>query len=200
MSDLQALSALDGILVPGRYGKPEGEPGVTAAERRDLGLATIEVRKGQEGALGAAVQRIYGASLPRGPRSTRGERVRFIGVGPGQWFAVSAPHANEALAEDLAAKLKGLASVADHSSGRAVLRLQGPAARAVLAKGLAIDLDPRAFGEDAAAASTIGHMGVLLWRDGAAYEIAVFRSLGGSFWAWLRAAAGEAGLAVVTTS
>jgi sarcosine oxidase gamma subunit len=43
-------------------------------------------------------------------------------------------------------------------------------------------------------------MGILLWRDGDAYDIALFRSVGGSFWGWLRAAAAEFGLEFVTTS
>ena len=43
-------------------------------------------------------------------------------------------------------------------------------------------------------------MGILLWRDGDAYDIALFRSVGGSFWGWLRTAAAEFGLEFVTTS
>lgn len=200
MSSLKSISALHGVVSPGRYGKRDGEPGVTATERKDLGLATIEVRKGQDAALKAAVLAAYGTALPSGPGWASGKGVRFIGIGPGQWFAVSETLANEALADDLSERLKGLASVADHSSGRAVLRLEGPDVRAVLAKGLAVDLDPRVFGDGVAATSTIGHMGALLWRDGEAYDIALFRSVGGSFWGWLRSAAAEFGLEFVTTS
>ncbi|WP_158008249.1 sarcosine oxidase subunit gamma [Methyloceanibacter methanicus] len=200
MSSLKSMSALHGIVSPGRYGKQDGEPGVVASERRDIGLATIAARKGHEADLTAAVKAAYGAVLPSGPGSAVGPGVRFIGIGPGQWFAVSETLANEALADDLAERLKGLASVADHSSGRAIIRLEGPEVRAVLAKGLALDLDPRVFGDGAAATSTIGHMGALLWRDGEAYDIALFRSVGGSFWGWLRSAAAAFGLEVVTTS
>lgn len=200
MSDLKSLSALDGVLTEGRYGKADGEAGITATARANLGLATLEVRKGQETALETAVQTAYGAALPEGPSATGGGDVRFIGVGPGQWFAVSETLQNETLADDLAGKLKGLASVTDHSSGRAVLRLEGPHVRALLAKGVAIDLDPRVFADGAAAVTTIGHMGVLLWRDGEAFDVAVFRSVAGSFCAWLEAAAAEFGLSVVPAS
>ena len=200
MSNLQSVSALHGVAIPGFYGKRDGEPGVTASERKDLGLATIEARSGQEAALKAAVLAAYGAVLPSGPELANGKGVRFIGIGPGQWFAVSDILENEAFADDLTAKLKDLASVADHSSGRAVVRLEGPAVRDTLAKGVVVDLDPRVFGDGAAVTSTIGHMGVLLWRDGDAYDIALFRSVGGSFWGWLRTSAAEFGLKFVTTS
>lgn len=200
MSKLESLSALHGFAVAGRYGKRDGAAGVTASERINLGLATVDVRKGQDAALKATVKSAYGVDLPDGPTSAVGKGVRFIGVGPGQWFAVSEAQANEALADELSEKLKGLASVADHSSGRAVIRIEGPAVRETLAKGLAVDIDPRVFEDGAAAVSTIGHMGVLLWRDGEAYDVALFRSVGGSFWGWLRGSAAECGLEFVTTS
>ena len=62
-------------------------------------------------------------------------------------------------ARDLSAKLAGLASISDQSGGRTLLRLSGPHARDVLAKGLPIDLDPRAFPLGSAATSAISHMG-----------------------------------------
>ena len=200
MPDLQSLSALERVSVPGRYGKSDGKAGVILKERANLGLATLEARKDQAPALKESVQAAYGASLPSGPVSAAGKSARFIGIAPGQWFAVSETLPNEALADDLARKLQGLASVADHSSGRAVVRLEGPDARAFLAKGLAIDLDPRVFADGAAAVTNIGHMGVLVWRDGDAFDLAVFRSVAGSFYAWLQASAAEFGLEVVTTS
>ncbi|MDJ0512983.1 MAG: sarcosine oxidase subunit gamma family protein [Methyloceanibacter sp.] len=198
MSDLQSLSALDGVSAAGRFGNPDGNAGVTLTERASLGLATLEVRKDQAVALAERVQAAYGAALPRGPISANGTGVRFIGIAPGQWFAVSETLPNEALADDLATKLHGLASVADHSSGRAVMRLEGPAVREVLAKGLAVDIDSRVFLDGAAAVTSIGHMGVLVWRDGEAFDLAVFRSFASSFYGWLRASAAEFGIDVVT--
>lgn len=202
MSKLASLSAFHGLAMPGRYGKTGGDAGVTVAEHTDLGLATVEVRKGQENALKAAVREAYGFDLPEGPTVAQGKDVGFIGTGPGQWFAVSETLENEALAEDLVEKLKSLASVSDQSSGRAVLRLSGPSARDTLAKGLAIDLDPRVFPAASAATGTLSHMGVLLWREGEAetYDVALFRSVAASFWRWLDASAAEYGYEVVTTS
>jgi heterotetrameric sarcosine oxidase gamma subunit len=197
---LHPLSALAGIAVPGRFGKAGGEPGVVIAERVGLGLATVASRKGQEAALKAAVLQAYGVELPDSSRVANGSAVSFVGYGPGQWFAVSESLANEALARDLAQRLAGLASISDQSGGRTVLRVSGPRARDVLAKGLPIDLDPRAFPLGSAATSVIGHMGVQLWQvdDTRSYDIAIFRSLSHSFWRWLTASAGEFGYEVTS--
>ena len=200
MSDrtLHPLSALSGIAVPGRYGKEEGEPSVVITELAGLGLATVACRKGQASALRAAVRKAYSVDLPASSRVAQGAAVRFIGYGPGQWLAVSEALANEALASELAAKLQGLASVSDQSGGRTLLRVSGNRARDVLAKGLPLDLDPRAFPLGSAATSAISHIGLQLWQadDTRSYDIAIFRSLSESFWRWLTASAAEFGYEV----
>jgi sarcosine oxidase subunit gamma len=173
---------------------------VVIAERSGLGLATVAARKGQAQALKAAVVSVYGVALPDRSRVVHGPQVSFVGYGPGQWLAVSATLRGETLARDLAQRLKGLASISDQSGGRTVLRLSGPRAGDVLAKGLPIDLHPRTFGRDSAATSTISLMGVQLWQvdDLPTYDIALFRSLSASFWRWLTASAAEFGYEVTT--
>ena len=195
---LHSLSALAGIAVPGRFGKPDGEPGVMIGELSGLGLATVASRQGQDAALKSAVLQAYGVQLPESSRVAQGSAVSFIGYGPGQWLAVSESLAHEALAGDLSQRLAGLASISDQSGGRTVLRVSGPRARDVLAKGLPVDLDPRAFPLGSAATSVIGHMGVQLWQvdDTRSYDIAIFRSLSQSFWRCLTASAAEFGYEV----
>jgi len=198
---LRPLSALAGLAGPGRYGKTGGEPGIVIRERVGLGLATVACRKGQAEALRAEVASAYSVDLPGSSRVAQGSQVSFVGYGPGQWLAVSESLANEALARDLAHRLQGLASISDQSGGRTVLRLSGPRARDVLAKGLPIDLDPRAFPLGSAATSVISLMGVQLWQidDTRSYDLAVFRSLSASFWRWLTASAAEFGYEVTTS-
>ena len=93
-----------------------------------------------------------------------------------------------------------MASVSDQSSGYAILRLSGPMVRDTLAKILPIDLHERAFEPDRVASTTASHVGATLWRladavDGSpVFEIAVFRSLVGSFWHNLASSAAEFGL------
>ena len=200
MSDrhLRPVSALAGIAVPGRYGKAEGEPGVVISERVGLGLATVACRKGQADSLKAAIANVYGVELPDSSRAAKGPKVGFIGTGPGQWLAMSEGLGAEALARDLAQRLAGLASISDQSGGRTVIRVSGPRARDVLAKGLPIDLDPRAFPLGSAATSVIALMGVQLWQteDTRSYDIAMFRSVSQSFWRWLTASSAEFGYEV----
>jgi sarcosine oxidase subunit gamma len=197
---LLAFSALDGLAVPGRYGKAGGEPGVAIAELTGLGLATLAARKGQAGALKEAVASAYGVDLPDGSRMARGRSVSFVGYGPEQWLAVSESFANEALAEDLKRRLGALASISDQSGGRTVLRVSGPRARDVLAKGLPIDLYPQRFASGSAATSTLSLMGAQIWQvdEAPTYDIALFRSLSESFWRWLAASAAEFGYEVTT--
>jgi heterotetrameric sarcosine oxidase gamma subunit len=198
-SALHSKSALEGLAIPGSYGRSSGEAGVVISERIGLGLATVAACKGKADALGEAVASAYGVQLPSSSHVVQGPQVSFVGYGPGQWLAVSESLANEALARDLSEKLQGLASISDQSGGRAVLRLRGPKARDVLAKGLPIDLDPRAFPLGSAATSAISHMGVQLWQsdDTRSYDITIFRSVSESFWRWLTASAAEYGYKVV---
>ena len=195
---LGQVSGLAGVAEPGHFGKADGTPGVHLSERIGLGLATVASRKGQSEALKRKVRKAYGVDLPDRSIIVQGPAVSFVGTGPGQWLAVSASLKHDALARDLAKRLKGLASVSDQSDGRTVIRVSGPRARDVLAKGLPIDLDPRAFPKDGAATSVISLMGVQLWQvdDTPTYDIAVFRSLSGSFWRWLTASAAEFGYEV----
>ncbi len=99
--------------------------------------------------------------------------------------------------EQLARELEGLASVMDQSDGYAGVRVDGPAAVDVLAKGVFIDLHDKAFPVGSAAGVSVAHIGVILWRrDAAAYEMLCFRSYAASFWHWLEESAAEFGMTV----
>ena len=197
-SPLVSVSGLAGFAVPGRFGKTDGTPGVHLSERVGLGLATVATHKGQGEGLKQKAREAYGVDLPDCSIIVHGPAVSFVGIGPGQWLAVSESLKHDALACDLAKQLKGLASVSDQSDGRTVIRITGARARDVLAKGLPIDLDPRVFQANGAATSVISLMGVQLWQvdDTPAYDIAIFRSLSTSFWRWLTASAAEFGYEV----
>ncbi|MEI9851489.1 MAG: sarcosine oxidase subunit gamma family protein [Sphingomonas sp.] len=166
---------------------------LAAGERAGLAIASIHCRPGHEAALAAAVA----PGLATGPRLWRGKELTLVGTGPGAWLALTEDPAPD-WAQGLAARLAGIASVSDQSSGYAVLRLRGAAAAEVLARGPHIDLAPPAFAPGSAAVTAIGHIGVILWREDAApgYEVAVFRSLADSFWRWLETAAAGAGCAI----
>ena len=177
----------------------DGPPGVTIAERVDLGLATVMARKGQAAALRDAVQARLWARPPRlVAASSPGRRPGSSAPGRDSGWRCRSSCRTATSPPTLSAKLQGLASISDQSDGRAVVRISGPRARDVLAKGLPIDLDPSVFAPGSAATSVISLMGVTLWQvdDAPTYDIAVFRSLAGSFWKWLTDSAAEYGYTV----
>jgi sarcosine oxidase subunit gamma len=167
----------------------------------DLGLATVIARKGQTAALTERIQSLFGISLPSAPKRVSAGKVAFIGTGPGQWLAVDHGGADpQAFAAKLTKDLAGLASTSDQSDARAVIRVSGPAARRALAKGLPVDLHPRIFGPGDSALTQIALIGAHIWQidEAPTYEIAVFRSLAGSFADWLIASAAEFGIATMS--
>jgi sarcosine oxidase subunit gamma len=98
----------------------------------------------------------------------------------------------------LKALLVGLASCSDQSHGRVILRIAGPRARALLAKGTPIDLHPSAFGPGRSAVTQMAHVGVHLIQTGEdAFELSVFRGFSENFWEWLTEQAEEFGYQVL---
>jgi sarcosine oxidase subunit gamma len=99
-----------------------------------------------------------------------------------------------ALYRELKTALDGVASVSDQSHGRVVIRISGPKARYVLAKGSPVDWHPRAFPVGAVAATQMAHVGVHAQRiAGDQYDLSLFRGFSESFWEWLTEQAQEFG-------
>ncbi|WP_018045588.1 sarcosine oxidase subunit gamma family protein [Methylobacterium sp. 88A] len=183
-------SAWTGIAPVGRHGRLGGEPGLILTLREDFALATLIAVKGRTDALRQVLDERFGWSLPdTGTTSLTGERG-LVWSGPDQWLALFETRREMA---GLVQALQGLAAVTDQSDARAIVRVSGPDARAFLAKGLAIDLHPRAFQPGQVAVTALAHMGVQVWqRDGSpTYDLAVARSFAGSVWSWLTHAADE---------
>jgi heterotetrameric sarcosine oxidase gamma subunit len=176
--------------------------GVIVRERADDALAIVTARRGMAAELAKRVNAM-GIVLPSGPRREAQGSLAFLGIGPGRWLATLDHGANtsrscDASVKSLAHDLAGAASVVDQTDGYAVLQIGGAKARATLAKGVAIDLHPRAFRAGDVAVTQIAHVGVTLWQldDQPTYAISVFRSFSGSFWHWLSVSAEEFGIAV----
>ena len=200
MADLALTQrpALAGILVPGRHGRPDGPPGLVVRERSHLALVSIMARKGQGESLAALVKSAYGIELPTSPRLAGGpmpdgRSISFIWSGSDLWLAYAEGAAG--LERELAMALGKRAMIVDQSDGRCVLNLSGPRVRSTLAKGLGIDLHARVLKPGDVALTMAAHIAVQLWQldDKPTFEIAMFRSLAGSFWSWLSASAAEFG-------
>jgi len=129
----------------------------------DLALATVIARKGRAGMLAERVQ-ARSASRCRRPKRAAAGKIAFIGTGPGQWLAIEEASADpQAFAARLATEFAGDASVSDQIGRRAVIAYQDRAPH-VLAKGLPVDLHPRAFGPGDAALSQVALIGAHLWQ------------------------------------
>jgi methylglutamate dehydrogenase subunit D len=196
-----ARPALAGVPATGRHGRSDGPAGLVVRERVDLSLASVIARKGEVDALRSLAKRAYGLDLPLAPRRVStlladARHMAFAWAGPAQWLATR--DGLDELETELVAALGTRAMIAEQGDGRCVLRVSGPNARQVLAKGLPIDLDPRVFKPGDVALSVAAHVNAHLWQldDAPTYEMSVMRSFAGSFWSWLEASAAEFGYEV----
>ena len=191
----QPRGAWEGAARIGRHGAAAGPAGIRLKLREGFGLATVIAAEGKEADLRTALADRFGPSLPEAGTAIFDGETGLVWSAPGQWLAV-APSPRDL--RDLPEALRGVAAVTDQSDSRALVRISGVQARAMLAKGAAVDLHPRAFGPGRAAVTSIAHIAVQFWqRDaGPTYDLTVARSFAGSFWRWLEHAAAEFGYAV----
>ena len=161
--------------------------------RETLTLASFAAFKGKKDQVKAAIRERYGVELPDTPQRVEGKDIAFIWAGPDQWIAIAERGQNRDIEVELKPLLDGLRSVVDQSDARAVVRISGPRARDVLAKGVPIDLHPRAFEANNVAITHASHIGIIFWQidDAPAYEIAMFRSFADSFAHWLLKSSAE---------
>ncbi len=197
--NLRARAPLEGLIQPGRFGAAAPKPGLVIEEGTDLALATVMVRRGAEADLRRVVTAAYGLDLPEAPRAAAKDGVSFAGTGVGQWLAAAEGSAAADFVSRLRGHLKGLASIADQSDGRVVLRLSGERVREALAKGIPVDLHPRGFRTGDVASTVVAHIGVQIQQldDRPTFQLMAFRSFSGSLWSWLTKSADEFGYEIV---
>lgn len=188
MSDLLASIPVTRLLPDGHMG-PAGATGVTAQRVDGLSAATLVARKGAGDHLAAALA-AAGFALPPGPNVGTAGGLEIVGTGPGRWLVFGA----DALSR-LAPVVAGLAALTDQSDANLVFDVSGPQVRAALAKGVNLDLDPRAFVPGDAATTSIALVGVTFWQRDMAptYRFAVARSYAPAFLRWLSSSAAEFG-------
>ncbi|SFO97956.1 sarcosine oxidase subunit gamma [Mesorhizobium sp. NFR06] len=192
-------SPLDRALVAGPYGAP-GEAGVSLTEIRNFDLVQVMARRGKAGEMGKAAKARFGIAAPETPKAVGTADATLIWSGPDQFFVLSkgGRHSIEALAPGFA----GSASLSDQSHARALISVSGDKARAMLAKLSSIDLHPDVFGVGAAAATSMDHTSITLWRgkdraDGhAVFNLLVFATFAESLSHTMLDSAAEYGLTI----
>ena len=134
------------IAPEGAVGPAAAPRGVRLSERLDVGKLVLRGDPADRGFL-AATGRALDIVLPTEANSSAGKgTIMALWVGPDEWLITCPRERVAALMTALREALAGVhAAVTDVSDGRAVFRLAGPSARALLAKGTPLDLHPRVF-------------------------------------------------------
>ncbi len=171
------VSTLADIAKPGRFGADRGGPGVILSIVHPITMVMAIARRGKARALKEAVSAL--------------NKIEVLWAGPDQYYIYNAPY------PEIKNKLEGLASVSDQSHGRVMIRISGSKARAVLAKGTAVDLHTDEFPIGESAITQMAHVSIHLTRTGPdEFTLTVFRGFSESFWEWLTSQAGEFGYQV----
>jgi len=194
---VERASPLAHVVRQGRFGGGNGAPGVALSVRHPASIVTSIARKDKTEAASKAITARFGAGLPAAGKSSNGEGVSFHWCGADQWYAIADSFGEGELYGVLKETLKGLASVSEQSHGRVILRVSGPKARAVLAKGTPVDLHHSVFAVGASAVTQMAHVGAHLVRTGEdSFEVSVFRGFSANFWDWLTTMSEEFGYQV----
>lgn len=172
-------SALAGLARP----VPAAAPQATLREIAPGSIVQVAAWPETAERVRAAIAALIGIAPPALGRAAGDDRAWAAQISPGRYLLLT--ERGDAAA-GLEAALAGDAAVTDLGEARTLLRLEGPMAAAVLAKGVALDLDPAAFPVGRAAPTAIHHVDLLLHRRGAdRFDILVFRSLAESLGEWL---------------
>lgn len=189
-------SPLERALVAGPYGV-RGDAGVSLTEIRNFDLVQVMARRGKAADMAGAAKARFGVAAPARPEAVQISDAALIWSGPDQFLVLSkgGKHAIEQLSQAFASS----ASLSDQSHARVLISISGAKARAMLAKLSSIDLHPDVFAVGAAAATSMDHTSVTLWRcddrDGqAVFNVLVFATFAESLWHTMLDSAAEYGV------
>jgi sarcosine oxidase subunit gamma len=191
-------SPLERALVAGPYGA-RGDAGVALTEIRNFDLVQVMARRGAEAEMAKAAKARFGVAAPEAPRAVQTADATLIWSGPDQFFVLS--KGGKDGIEALSPAFAQSASLSDQSHARVLISVSGAKARTMLAKLSSIDLHPDAFAVGTAAATSMDHTSVTLWRgkdrDGlAVFNVLVFATFAESLWHTVLDSAAEYGVAI----
>jgi heterotetrameric sarcosine oxidase gamma subunit len=193
-------SPLEKALVTGAHGGPGIEAGVSLTEIRNFDLIQVMSRRGQGADLAKAAKASFGVAAPNAPKAVQAKDATLIWSGPDQFLVLSKN--GKHTMQTLAPALSGPASLSDQSHARVLISVSGAKAHTMLAKLSSIDLNAGAFPIGAAAATSMDHTSITLWRgndrpDGpAVFNLLVFATFAESLWHTMLDAAAEYGVEI----
>ncbi len=193
-------SALEGLLVPGRYPRTGGGAfNLVIQERPDVTQLQLIARKDQSALLARRLSSFLGTGKALAPlEGAEADGVHVYATGPLEYWLFSETHSAQALQRRLADELADTASLFNQSHARFVVRISGDDATRLLAKGTPLDLEAGALPAHGASHTMIEHISALVARCATPvyYDLSVPCSYAGSFLAWLAEAALEIGYIV----
>lgn len=140
----------------------------------------------------AAVLRHTGLHLPvRANGASIDPQRQLLWLGPDEWMFKARDGQGAAAASALRQELQGIHSaVVEVGDGFTTLKVQGPGAADLLARGCPLDLHPRAFPGGALAQSHVAkaNVTILCLQAGSDFEVTVRRSFARYLVGWLSAA------------
>jgi sarcosine oxidase, subunit gamma len=161
-------------------------------------VAMVDLRADPEGPAASRASALLGLELPTTPSTcVSNASLTAIWMGPDEWLITAGTRSAATLEAQLRAALGEDGAAIDVSAQRTTLRLSGPDAREVLAKGCSLDLHPTVFRKGTAAQTMLGLAGVVLVAlddAGTDYRILVRSSFARYLAEWLIDAAEEFGV------
>ena len=147
---------------------------------RDAGLTGMILLRGDlsGGKLASAVKSVAGVKPPNANGIATKDATRVLWMSPDE-LLLMLPYADT---NDTVAKLESALSgqhfmAANVSDARAVLQLEGPYVREVLAKLAPVDLHPDALADETLVRSRLGQVAAAFWLSGDSATVICFRSV-----------------------
>ncbi len=158
------------LVTPATGALPVTAGGMTLSLTDPGCITSLAPWRGAGMALSKALRAAHGVDFPDPGRISTSGTTRCLWAGRDQAFLVGPAPDSAALADH--------AALTDQSDAWAVMRLDGPGARDVLARLTPLDLRAQVFEPGHTARTLLGQMNAVLSRDAAnGYEIMVFRSM-----------------------
>lgn len=186
MPDIRSPFA--GRYAQGRHAGGDTAPGVRLHEITGWDLVQAASWRRQRAALYAAVETALGIAPPSAPsRCSAGDGVEILTVAPDRLWCL-APIGDPRLSALGAAIDAETGCITQLGHSHARVRIQGPAARRLLNREIAIDLEPGAFMTNHVARTLFHHVPVVLQcidSDGGVFDLYLPRTFAASTWEYL---------------
>ena len=178
--------------------KANAQSGVQISERPLLGHINLRGSAGDDAFLKAA-EGPLGFSLPLISNTvSHGAGLAALWLGPDEWLIITPTDGESAIVASIAGALGDMhSSITDQTGGQTIIRISGPSARDLLAKGCTLDLHPTVFGPGRCAQTLVAKaMATIVYVDDTpTFDLVVRRSFADYLRSWLQDAALEYGLA-----